>query len=364
MNKVKIMKYIYCLVFIMVFGSKSNLLSQTAISVNQNDFANANTQVILSNASALSQTVAGLANTGANSIWNYSNLTPTSQDTLAFTAPSSTPYFLLNNAFVSTYANTGVFALPAIPNVPTISDVTDYYKKSSTDLRQVGVGITLSSIPIPTFYNPVDKLYKFPLNYNNVDSALAKFSISIPTLGYYGADINRKNIVDGWGSLTTPFGTFQTLRVKSEVKRIDSLKLDTLLPFGFSFPRPTLYEYKWIAKNLKYPVLQINTNLIAGAEVIVSIQYQDSLRLLGVGLNNFSANKTIQISKLEQGQYRLKRNQPLNRSEIYVFDISGKLLNQIRWNTETHDIQLPQENTQYIILVATDNDIKTFKVSR
>jgi hypothetical protein len=364
MNKAKIMKYISYLTLIMAFGSIGHLLSQTAISVNQNDFASANSQVILSNASALSQNVAGLASTGPNSIWNYSNLTPTSQDTLAFTSPSSTPYFLLNNSFVSTYANTGVFSLPAIPGVPTISDVTDYYKKSSTDLRQVGVGVTISSIPVPTFYNPVDKLYKFPLNYNNVDSAPAKFSISIPTIGYYGANINRKNIVDGWGSLTTPFGTFQTLRVKSEVKRIDSLKLDTLLPFGFSFPRPTLYEYKWIAKNLKYPVLQINTNIIAGTEVIVSVQYQDSLRLIGVGLNTISANNEIQISKLDQSQYRLKRNQPLKRSEIYVFDISGKMLNQIRWNTETYDIQLPQENMQYIVLVATDNDLKTFKVFR
>jgi hypothetical protein len=356
------MKHIYFIAG--AIGCYFSSQSQTAISVNQNDFASANTQVILSNASAISQSVTNLANTGANSIWNFNTLTPISQDTLAFTSPSSTPYFLLNNAFISTYANTGVFALPAIPNVPTISDVTDYFKKSSTDLRQVGIGITLSSIPIPTFYNPVDKLYKFPLNYNNVDSAPAKFSISIPTLGYYGANIKRKNIVDGWGSLTTPFGTFQTLRVKSEVKRTDSLKLDTLLPFGFSFPRPTLYEYKWIAKNLKYPVLQINTNIIGGTEVIVSVKYQDSLRFLGIVQNAIGPNNDIQISKLEQGQYRLKRNQPLKRSEIYVFDAMGKLLNQVRWNSETYDIQLPQENLQYIVLVATDNDLKTFKVFR
>jgi hypothetical protein len=364
MNKISIMRYIYYLTLISALGLNGHLLSQSAISVNQNDFATANTQVILSNASPVSQTTNGLASTGPNSIWNYSNLIPTGQDTLTFASPSSTAYFLLNNPFVSTFANKGVFALPSIPSVPTISDVTDFYKKSSTDLRQVGLGVTLTGIPIPTFYNPVDKLYEFPLNYNDADSAPAQFNISIPSLGYYGAKIKRKNIVDGWGSLTTPFGTFQTLRVKSEVKRIDSLKLDTLLPFGFSFPRPILYEYKWIAKNLKHPVLQINTNIIAGTEVIVSIQYQDSLRLLGVGLNTIAVNNEIQITKLEQGQYRLKRNQPLKRSDIYVFEVNGKKIHQVRWNAETYDIQLPQENMQYTILIATDNNIKTFKVFR
>jgi hypothetical protein len=348
---------------IILLFTLTKIAGQTAISVNQSDFASANTQVILSNASALSQTVASLANAGTNSIWNYSNLAPLSQDTLAFSSPSSTSYFLLNNSFVSTYANTGVFALPAIPGVPTISDVTDFYKKSSTDLRQVGVGVTLSSLPVPTFYNPVDKLYKFPLNYNNIDSAPAKFSISIPTLGYYGANIKRKNRVDGWGSLTTPFGTFQTLRVKSEVERTDSLKLDTLLPFGFSFPRPTLYEYKWMAKNLKYPVLQINTNIIAGTEVIVSIQYQDSLRTLGIQDVAKKQSNTIVLKKMGDGQYQLSRSNSA-QSDVYLFDFNGKQLQQLSWYNTDLSIELPLEVKNCIAVVATNNDVKTFKLSR
>jgi hypothetical protein len=355
------MKKVYA-AFSIVFAI-GRTMAQSPISVNQSDFANANTFVILSNEGITSITNNDLSTVGPNNTWNFSGFTANSQDTLTFSSPGSTGYLLLNNSFVSTYANKGVFALPAIPNFPTVSDVTDFYKKSSTDLRQVGLGVTLAAIPIPTFYNPVDKIYKFPLNYNNVDSGTSKFSISIPTLGYYGANMKRKNEVDAWGSLTTPYGTFQTLRIKSTVERIDSLKLDTLLPFGFSFPRPTLIEYKWVAKTQKYPVMQVNTNIIAGTEVITSIQYQDSARILGISKIAASPASAISLLNHKNGNYTVKRN--INgKSDIYLFDITGKMIWQNRWLDLDFDITLPQENSNYVLVIATDNDVKAFKLNK
>jgi hypothetical protein len=355
------MKKFYHLILVLLIGHFTN--AQSPISVNQLDLPSANTQVILSNSSALSFGLTNLSATGANSIWNFSSLlSPTGQDTLTFSSPSSTSYLLLNNSFVSTYANKGVFALPAIPNFPTVSDVTNFFKKSSSDLRQVGIGINLSGIPIPTFYNPVDRLYKFPLNYNNVDSSAGKFSIQIPTLGYYGANIKRKNTVDGWGTLTTPYGTFQTLRIKSVINRIDSLKLDTLLPFGFSFPRPTEIEYKWIAKSKKYPLLQVTTNILLGFETIVSIEYQDSARTLGLSKIDEQPNNSITLLTGTEGQFSLKRN-GRTKSDVYLFDINGKLVFQKQWQTQQLDESLPKEKGNYIIIIATGNTIQTFKLS-
>ncbi len=336
---------------------------QTAISVNQSDIANANTQVILSNANILNVNANAISATGPNSTWNFTNLNFVTQDTLAFSTPSSAPYFLLNNSFVSTYVNKGVFALPAIPNFPSVTDVSDFFKKSSADLRQVGIGITLSGIPIPTFYNPVDKVYKFPMNYNNVDSSSSKFSIQVPTLGYYGANINRKNTVDGWGTLTTPYGTFQVLRIKSVVNRTDSLKLDTLLPFGFSFPRPTLIEYKWIGKSQKYPLLQINTNDVFGTETIVSVQYQDSLRTVGINDIAKKQSNAIVLKSLGDGRYQLSRN--INtQSDVYLFDFNGKQIQQLSWSNFDISIELPEAIKNCFAVIATNNDVKTFKLSR
>jgi hypothetical protein len=66
--------------------------------------------------------------------------------------------------------------------------------------------------------------------------------------------------VDAWGSISTPAGTFDVLRVVSTINRIDSIKTQF-----FSFGTPsTPVEYKWLAAGKKIPVLQINGNNIAG----------------------------------------------------------------------------------------------------
>ena len=102
------------------------------------------------------------------------------------------------------------------------------------------------------------------------------------------------NHVDGWGTLITPFGTFNTLRVVSELTGKDSLFLDTL-GFGFSFPRAKTREYKWLATNGKIPVLQINTNVNGANEVITSIRYRDIYRDLSVGINSVYKNVDARI---------------------------------------------------------------------
>ncbi|MBK6640131.1 MAG: T9SS type A sorting domain-containing protein [Bacteroidetes bacterium] len=79
--------------------------------------------------------------------------------------------------------------------------------------------------------------------------------------------------------MITPFGTFNTLRVRSEITSRDSLYLDTL-GIGFGFQNPLNIEYKWLADQGGIPILQINTTVSLGTEIITSIRYRDSLRTL------------------------------------------------------------------------------------
>jgi hypothetical protein len=338
-------------------------LSFSQITITQADIASANTQVILSTESPLNISLSQFDSAGPNQTWNFGSFNFTSQDTLQFSAPSSTSYLLLNNSFVSTYANKGVFSIPAIPNFPSITDVTDFFKKSSAELKQVGVGVTLSGIPIPTFYNPTDRVFKFPENYLNVDSSTSKFSFQIPTLGYYGANIKRKNKADAWGTLTTPFGTFQTLRVVSEIDRIDSLKLDTLLPFGFSFPRPKTFEYKWLANNKKYPLLIITTTMLAGIEVISNIEYQDSARSVGVSNANSNSKSNIKLNHLSEGHYRLSNEGNTNGTQIFLFDLQGKLIDQKNWSLREIELNWTMAQTVVLLVIDQHNNIQTFKLA-
>ena len=75
-------------------------------------------------------------------------------------------------------------------------------------------------------------------------------------MGYYGQSGHRVNLVDGWGTLITPFGTFQTLRVISTIDAIDTV-YNTSLSAGTNIPRPLKYEFKWLATGKKIPVLNL-----------------------------------------------------------------------------------------------------------
>jgi hypothetical protein len=85
------------------------------------------------------------------------------------------------------------------------------------------------------------------MNYGNVDSSYSGYSVKIPNTFSSSTNSFRLNEVDGWGLLTTPFGSFNTLRVKTIITAHDSLFLDTL-GFGFGISVPQQIEYKWIGK--------------------------------------------------------------------------------------------------------------------
>jgi hypothetical protein len=69
----------------------------------------------------------------------------------------------------------------------------------------------------------------------------------------------------------TPYGSFEVLRVKSEVTEYDSIFLDTL---GVGVPiNREFIEYKWIGKGHGLPLLQVTDNLLGFV-----VEYVDSLR--------------------------------------------------------------------------------------
>ncbi len=264
----------------------SELAMQAQITVDQNDFANAGDNVLVSNGDVT--VPVDVSTTGANQTWDFSFLTSQSQDTLEYLSVSGT-----NNNYALYFANVGFntnrsniatpgAAIPTIPGVPiTITDPYNFYYKNANDYRQQGLGAAISGFATPIAYGNKDYVYNFPLNFSDTDSCNSDWSLAIPGIGYYGYNQKRVNTTDGWGTVITPYGSFAALRVVSQIEGTDTLYADTL-GFGFSFPRPLTKEYKWIAKNEKIPVLQITTTDVAGAEVVSSIVYPDSLRTVGV----------------------------------------------------------------------------------
>jgi hypothetical protein len=222
--------------------------------------------------------------TGANYTWDFTQLGRSGQQIDSIISPAATNPLL--NLFFFDYSGNvnranlaqkgGSFNIGAIG----ATDAYNYYYNSSTSFQQPGIGAVVGGLPMPIDYTPNDSIYRFPLNFGDLDSCFFTDTINlISTFGFfYSASHTRHNEVDGWGTLMTPFGTFNTLRVKSTLIEVDSFYLDTI-NFGYKTPPTTTIEYKWLSPGMGLPVLQINTS---ATNTINSILYQDSTHTIGV----------------------------------------------------------------------------------
>jgi hypothetical protein len=124
---------------------------------------------------------------------------------------------------------------------------------------------------VPLRYDNPDRYYKFPLDYGNVDSSSSSFTLDLPDVAYVTTSRQRLNTVDGWGTLTTPYGSFESLRMKSEVTEYDSVYIDSL---NLGVPVNRNYtEYKWLTNGHGVPVLQVTQE-----GELITVQYIDSVR--------------------------------------------------------------------------------------
>lgn len=215
------------------------------------------------------------APTGAAHHWDFSTLVagPEGADTMV--SVGSTPFayqFFFNNALL--YPNHKAdFAMrgPAVGLQGfSLSNVFDYYKNNANGFRNVGFGANLNGLPTSVCRDPVDWIYRFPMQYGNVDSSASHFEVSVPTLGFFGQDQMRRNEVDGWGTLVLPTDTFQVLRVKSRIARTDTVYIN-MLNMGFALPEPETIEYKWLAAGMDQPVLQVTT--VGGVNTLVRFHH-------------------------------------------------------------------------------------------
>ncbi len=249
--------------------------SQAQITITQADMPVVNDNIVISVNTGLSGFKKD--STGANYLWDYSKLIPDSQRYVKFDPASSTPYSILS--FISSYGTRNYtpdqFPWALLGSPPT--DVYNFYKKSSSDYKMVADGLTVMGNAIPGVYSASDRVYKFPTNYLQKDSSNSAFTFPIPGLGYYAKKQKRVNEVDGWGTLITPFGTFNTLRIKSTLTITDSIYIDTL-GFGFTIPRAIAYEYKWLGAGMKIPLLEVDATAAGGNNVtIIRANWRDSL---------------------------------------------------------------------------------------
>lgn len=317
----------------------SSLLS-AQITITNADMPSAGSSYPMDNASA----PAGLdlTDTGPGHTWDFSSLTSNNSSVDSFVSVSSTPFayqFFFNNIILYPNNKADFAAASADLNLPsqlpiTITDVINYYKKPSAGYYAVGFGASISGIPTSVQYDPIDRIFEFPLNYGNQDAKDFSYLISIPTLGAYGQNKTRSNEVDGWGTLLLPNNaSYQVLRVKSTLSGSDTLFIDAL-GFGINIPS-TSFEYKWVAAGIGVPVLQINANDAFGSAIPSTVKYLHTEDQ--TGLIPYEANQRFNLlfenpaSNVIQVSLQTTKPGPV---QVSVIDINGRKIIQNNYNVQ------------------------------
>ncbi|MDF2453391.1 MAG: hypothetical protein K0S26_2895 [Bacteroidota bacterium] len=269
----KLLFFLFCL-------SIFNLKSQ--ISITSTNMPVSGDTCRYSNASLTS--IGDYTTTGASWLWDFSALDSTGQDIRKFVPSSVTPYGFY---FAGKYGEKTLDEVP-IPSIPgftlTMKNIYSFYKKNGTaSFNAEGVGVTISNIPIGA--SPVagndDELYVFPLNYMNRDSTTFSFSTPTATIIPFAYKKHGYRIteVDGFGTITTPYGTDTCIRVVTTQYAIDSLIVNAApAPFNrLGFPN-YVRSYQWLTRNEKIPYLEISGNMIFGAFIPTQARYRDIKR--------------------------------------------------------------------------------------
>ncbi len=200
--------------------------------------------------------------TGPNHTWDFSGVISYNQDTYKFASPAN-----ISSAYSTPF--NGDIGLD-LKN-PNVAGSYAFFKSSSSDFRQVGLGITVPiiNLPTPLPYSSPDIVYRFPMKYGNTDSCIYGGKASI--LGT-SARISGKRVdtVDGWGVIITPYKTYNCLRIKSVVTEFDTL--------AGTPQNNSAIQYKWISNSEHIPVFQANVIPNGSGGTSMHLFYSDSYK--------------------------------------------------------------------------------------
>ncbi len=279
-----------------------------------------------------------LNQTGANQQWDFSNLISSSNYLDEYVSVQSTG-LIYSFAFWQS-DNALLLNLPDTMGQIPLQDVYNYLKINSGDYEISGFGATISGAQIPIKYNNPDVLYTFPLTYNTADSSDVDFAINIPSMGAYARVQKRINYTDGWGTLTTPEGTYDVLRVVSHLEMQDTLTSNSI-KFGYASTR---LEYKWISKDKGVPVVQVLAQEVLGQIIPYSLTYLNETNTIPSGINQHSKAENWQIypNPVHNTMHLISPHGNGLNQEIALINTSGALV-------QSFPVQPTDENGQFTL---------------
>lgn len=266
--------------------------------------------------------------TGAGYNWDFSEFQPVFQTVDTFVSVSSVPFIYQLFFIPGVVANlaqkyTGL-DLDTLVGV-SLTDPYRFFKNTSGSFTDVGFAFTINDIQVPLKFDNADVVYKFPLNYGHADSSVSGVGFGLSNVGYISIDRKRVNVVDGWGTLTTSYGTFDVLRLRSTVKEIDSIYIDSL-QFGTALTR-NYVEYKWLGTGYGEPLLQAT---IEGP--LITVAWLDSIAGTNVGIEQpvaFETRLSVAPNPMAGDATATILLDSPDEVSLSIYDLSGKRVVEI-----------------------------------
>jgi len=264
----------------------SGLVSVTGfgqLSLTNTSFPEANDQTFMS---TLLDLQIDYASTGANYTWDYSGLVPTGQRITDYKPLSAAS--TLSNLLFGTFASTPYKAsyFNASTDIPledltasfpvTIGGISGFSKSTAAALTMVGWEFVINGTGIPVKSDTIETRYAFPLDYG--DSYASRGYTRLNMSPIYEAQWiqhrSRESEVDGWGTITTPYGTYSTLRIHHRILESDSLFIPVNGGTWIGIPVPESHEYEWRAAGETEPILRVKTSVVLGTETVTAVEYR------------------------------------------------------------------------------------------
>lgn len=228
--------------------------------------------------------------TGAGHTWDFAQLPSDTQFTIEWKSPAQVPQYVLSCGNLSSQA----LFLKVADSIPapgvSIRDIYAFLRKSSQQMAVHGVGASVNGIPITECYRDPDEIYMLPLQYGRQDSTTFWLRISFPLPNAGNATLSQRGYrlhkVDGYGQLTTPYGTFQVLRLWRKV-----YQRDTIFFNGIPIQRrdTSFIELEWLAQGQGIPLLRVQGNTRATGTgtifvpVLIQFKYEPRSTALSIG---------------------------------------------------------------------------------
>ena len=172
-----------------------------------------------------------------------------------------------------------------------IEDAFRFTKITEDSLSFVGIAIEVDGTRLGVRSDTIETVYHFPLEYGDTYSSRGYTNANFNPLfdGIFRQYRQRESEVDGFGSVITPLGTFDCIRVHHIINEFDSLYIgmfDTWIPLDL----PLRHVYEWWAKDELYPVMRIEVQEINGDNVVSDILYKDIYLGLDASLEELTNN--------------------------------------------------------------------------